>query len=356
MGNLYHDLIQQAAPGADPRHVEAYMRLTYPTLDHLDHRTFMREARKAARAAAVDPAEAEELALSFGLHKPAEDTTRASRLLHTALLTAPRVKGQVARASAAITAAAKKLADVSTDDAAVLDALAWVIEGAALEVITPEQVVAEAARRLAQVGIVVTTTPAKRGDPRKRMAGEGPGLRTPAGYEVALPLIFTPAEEAPALIREAGLYDQVLDVCAVRALVRRFKTRLVPPDDVNARTKAALLDLCKAAKRAGWTYQGCVKADTLAEWSFKKGDALVVVGGVHGTGNGGSAASFAAVYHRPTKAAATQSWHAPVYPSGGSLPAMDEEGKLVDATDAAFYRTAVLPAVVQEVKRLLGGA
>lgn len=50
---------------ADSRHVEAYMRLQYGTLDHLDRRTFRREVRIAAVCANADPRAAEELAGTY---------------------------------------------------------------------------------------------------------------------------------------------------------------------------------------------------------------------------------------------------------------------------------------------------
>ena len=52
----------------DPRHVEAYMRCQYSTLDHLDRRTFNREVKIAVGC--IDhggTAEAESLAQSYGL-------------------------------------------------------------------------------------------------------------------------------------------------------------------------------------------------------------------------------------------------------------------------------------------------
>lgn len=50
----------------DPRHVEAYMRLTYSTLDGLSRVAFRAEAISCAETVLLDP-EAEELALSYAL-------------------------------------------------------------------------------------------------------------------------------------------------------------------------------------------------------------------------------------------------------------------------------------------------
>lgn len=52
----------------DPRHVEAFMRLQYGTLDHLDAATFETEVCIAnACIAECGEGEAEALALSYGL-------------------------------------------------------------------------------------------------------------------------------------------------------------------------------------------------------------------------------------------------------------------------------------------------
>ena len=64
----YADLIREVVPSLDPRHIEAYMRLEYGTLDHLDRLRFTREARIAAECVRVGGAEdAESLARSYGL-------------------------------------------------------------------------------------------------------------------------------------------------------------------------------------------------------------------------------------------------------------------------------------------------
>jgi hypothetical protein len=63
----YAELIQRTEPTLDPRHVEAYMRLQYGTLDHLDRATFEREVRVAADCVRFDAQGAEDLARSYGL-------------------------------------------------------------------------------------------------------------------------------------------------------------------------------------------------------------------------------------------------------------------------------------------------
>lgn len=68
MQTPYTKLIQEIAPKYDPRHIEAYMRLQYSTLDHLDRATFRREAKIAAACVdegGVEMAEAN--AKSYGL-------------------------------------------------------------------------------------------------------------------------------------------------------------------------------------------------------------------------------------------------------------------------------------------------
>lgn len=63
----YAAQIKEVVPDLDPRHVEAYMRLEYATLDHLDPAKFRREARSAAACVRQDPDQAEALAVSYGL-------------------------------------------------------------------------------------------------------------------------------------------------------------------------------------------------------------------------------------------------------------------------------------------------
>lgn len=43
----YTDLCREFVPACDPRHVEAWMRLEFGTLDHLSRDRFRREARMA---------------------------------------------------------------------------------------------------------------------------------------------------------------------------------------------------------------------------------------------------------------------------------------------------------------------
>ena len=66
--NIYQTLIQSIAPDHDPRHIEAFMRLEYGTLDHLSPAKFRRECGIAAdciKQGGVN--RAEDLAQSFGL-------------------------------------------------------------------------------------------------------------------------------------------------------------------------------------------------------------------------------------------------------------------------------------------------
>jgi len=60
--------IAERTTDIDPSHVEAWMRLEYPTLDGLTRQEFT-EAMYAALASAIDagPEESETLAASFGL-------------------------------------------------------------------------------------------------------------------------------------------------------------------------------------------------------------------------------------------------------------------------------------------------
>jgi hypothetical protein len=64
----YSDAITAVAPDADPRHVEAWMRLEYPTLDGLSPERFAAEVHVAlACIAEAGPDESEALTASFGL-------------------------------------------------------------------------------------------------------------------------------------------------------------------------------------------------------------------------------------------------------------------------------------------------
>ena len=65
---MYQQLIQELAPGHDARHIEAFMRLEFGTLDHLSREKFAREVRMAE--ACIDEGGedmAEGLAKSYGL-------------------------------------------------------------------------------------------------------------------------------------------------------------------------------------------------------------------------------------------------------------------------------------------------
>jgi len=64
----YQQQIHELVPDVDPRHIEAYMRLQYGTLDHLSPATFEAEALIGAECVTVGGAdEAEQLAASYGL-------------------------------------------------------------------------------------------------------------------------------------------------------------------------------------------------------------------------------------------------------------------------------------------------
>lgn len=66
--SMYADLIKRLAPGYDPRHIEAFMRTQYGTLDHLSPRTFRREVALAvACIEEAGPEMAERVALSHGM-------------------------------------------------------------------------------------------------------------------------------------------------------------------------------------------------------------------------------------------------------------------------------------------------
>lgn len=64
----YAAMFTELAPGYDPRHIEAYIRLEYSTLSHLSRATLRREV--AIAKACIDEGgkeEAEQCARSFGL-------------------------------------------------------------------------------------------------------------------------------------------------------------------------------------------------------------------------------------------------------------------------------------------------
>jgi len=66
---MYQKLIAElAGPGYDPRHIEAYMRIQYGTLDHLSRDDFKREVVICKQCTGAAGAEqAERCAKSFGL-------------------------------------------------------------------------------------------------------------------------------------------------------------------------------------------------------------------------------------------------------------------------------------------------
>jgi hypothetical protein len=64
----YAETFKKLQPKHDPRHIEAFVRLEYSTLNHLSLATLRREAKIAAGCIEVDGIEnAEECARSFGL-------------------------------------------------------------------------------------------------------------------------------------------------------------------------------------------------------------------------------------------------------------------------------------------------
>jgi len=68
MGTSYYAKRIAEITGRNPRHVEAFMRSQYSTLDHLSPEQFREEALICAACVdAVGPEEAEATAVSFGL-------------------------------------------------------------------------------------------------------------------------------------------------------------------------------------------------------------------------------------------------------------------------------------------------
>jgi hypothetical protein len=66
--SLYQEKIKALAPYSDPRHIEAWMRLEYKTLDSLSESQFAREVVLAVECIAKSGKEdSERLAKSFGL-------------------------------------------------------------------------------------------------------------------------------------------------------------------------------------------------------------------------------------------------------------------------------------------------
>ena len=66
--NHYQKMIVEIAPDANPRHIEAYMRCTYRTLDGLSPLMFKRAVREAVMDASFDTEQdREDFAKSYGL-------------------------------------------------------------------------------------------------------------------------------------------------------------------------------------------------------------------------------------------------------------------------------------------------
>lgn len=67
MNTPYTDIIQKQAPNYDPRHVEAFMRCEYSTLDHLTPAKMRNEIKMACLCIDEGGVEfAESVAQSFG--------------------------------------------------------------------------------------------------------------------------------------------------------------------------------------------------------------------------------------------------------------------------------------------------
>lgn len=65
---MYRDRIKNLAPGHDPRHIEAFMRVEFGTLDHLGPDRFRAEVAIAVACIEEGGIEmAERLAKSYGL-------------------------------------------------------------------------------------------------------------------------------------------------------------------------------------------------------------------------------------------------------------------------------------------------
>jgi hypothetical protein len=65
---FYQRVIAEHVTDTDPRHVEAWMRLSHPTLDGLSRREFLSAMYEAVgQVQDAGPTESEALAASFGL-------------------------------------------------------------------------------------------------------------------------------------------------------------------------------------------------------------------------------------------------------------------------------------------------
>ena len=66
--SYYATLFKELQPEHDPRHIEAYVRLQYHTLGHLDRETLRRESEIAVECIKLEGVDgAESLAKTFGL-------------------------------------------------------------------------------------------------------------------------------------------------------------------------------------------------------------------------------------------------------------------------------------------------
>jgi len=76
----YQDRIAElAGPQVDPRHVEAWMRLKFSTLDGLSPAAFRQEVQDALQVmAAAEPGQSERLALSYGLAPRPSESDRTT--------------------------------------------------------------------------------------------------------------------------------------------------------------------------------------------------------------------------------------------------------------------------------------
>lgn len=79
-GSPFARLIARLAPGEDPAHVEAWMRLEHGVLEDVNPLHFAREVKKAVgRVQAADDVQCDTLARRFGLEPRRGRTTRRRR-------------------------------------------------------------------------------------------------------------------------------------------------------------------------------------------------------------------------------------------------------------------------------------
>lgn len=68
MPSIYADMFKTMQPAYDPRHIEGWIRVEYPTLDHLSREKLERAAIEAAQCIELaEPEESEAVAQSYGL-------------------------------------------------------------------------------------------------------------------------------------------------------------------------------------------------------------------------------------------------------------------------------------------------